>query len=60
MDDNGRIQILELTVDEFRRRTSEIQEELVAERIMNKIQKNKIAELEHIVAQLSQNVNPGE
>lgn len=49
----------QLVISEFRKRTIEVQEDLIVARVQLEMANQKIAKLESMVASLSQQVNPG-
>lgn len=48
----------QLVISEFRKRTIEVQEDLIVARVQLEMANQKIAQLESMVASLSQQVNP--
>ena len=48
----------QLVINEFRKRTIEVQEDLIVARVQLEMANQKIAQLESMVASLSQQVNP--
>lgn len=48
----------QLVISEFRKRTIEVQEDLIVARVQLEMANQKIAKLESMVASLSQQVNP--
>ena len=48
----------QLVIGEFRKRTIEVQEDLIVARVQLEMANQKIAQLESMVASLSQQVNP--
>lgn len=48
----------QLVISEFRKRTIEVQEDLIVARVQLEMANQKIAQLESMVASLSQQANP--